>query len=526
MIPTHHWARSFVVTEDDVETIVGHLLDTETPLNIHDLARVVVQRRLELDRQQFEQRYKDVVPFSPSAAYAQGQRLIFPALKFATGVVISTRPGNNPEYGDFEVIEVEFDSILTGRRKFASQLTVPHKLTQSDFNGGAAFPGQQQISADDILAEYGTEIEAKLEAELRQHSDLVSIAGLWFPKSLIAEVNLGHLHLTEAVLDINGGGPLSPEEILEQIGGLGDMPLPLQVLSLNYALNKDERFDEVGPAGKVLWYLRRLEPPEVLNTPPMLKYHPIDYDPALLTPEMRALEVEIGDEWSDLPEVKETPQELQLVLNYPHRRQGTLPLNAGMRQIFPTARRTQRIAVTLVDGQDGEEFPGWVVRGDRYVVGLNKLYRKHRLPVGAIVIIRPGTEQGKIVIDFRPHNARTEYVRLVVNRDGNLVFDEQKRAIAADYDELMILGADDLQAVDALHQSVSGKRVQLHALLKHLLNELSRNNTQGTVHGKTLYSAVNVVRRCPPGPIFATLAASPDFDYMGNNVWKLSGASS
>lgn len=524
MIPTHHWARSFAVTEDDVETVVGFLLDNETPLNIHDIARVVIDHRIQIDITQFEQRYKNVVPFTPDASYAPGQKLIFPALRFATGAVVAARPGNNPDYGPFEVIEVEFDSVLSGRRKFASQLTVPHKLMDSAADGGTSLPGYSQVTADDILTEFGADIKARIEERLRQHHDLVSVAGLWFPRSLIAEVNVGHLHLAEAVLDMSGGGPLLTEDILEQIGGLGEMPQPLQVLSLNYALNNDDRFDEVGPAGTVLWFLRRLEPPEVLNTPAMLKYQPIEYDRALLMPEMLELEAEIGDEWSDLPEVSGIPDELTLIVNYPHRRQGTLPLNAGMRQIFPTARRTQRIAVTLVDGQDGEEFSAWVVRGDRYVVGLSKLYRKHRLPVGAVVVVSPSDEQGKIVIDFRPHRARTEYVRLVVNRDGNMVFDEQKRAIGADYDDLMILGADDLQSVDALHQSVSGKRVQLHALLKQLVHELSRNNPQGTVHGKTLYSAVNVVRRCPPGPIFATLAASPEFEYVGNNVWKLSPA--
>ena len=45
----------------------------------------------------------------------------------------------------------------------------------------------------------------------------------------------------------------------------------LQAFSLNYALQEDTRFDEVGPAGQLLWYLRRLEPPEVLYPPRRLE---------------------------------------------------------------------------------------------------------------------------------------------------------------------------------------------------------------------------------------------------------------
>ena len=45
----------------------------------------------------------------------------------------------------------------------------------------------------------------------------------------------------------------------------------LQIFSLNYALFNDERFDEVGPAGEVLWFLNRLEPAEVISTPAVVE---------------------------------------------------------------------------------------------------------------------------------------------------------------------------------------------------------------------------------------------------------------
>jgi hypothetical protein len=47
---------------------------------------------------------------------------------------------------------------------------------------------------------------------------------------------------------------------------------------------------------------------------------------------------------------------------------------------------------------------------------------------------------------------------------------------------------------------------------------------QNTVHAKTIYSAVNMVRRCPPGPIFAELVRQPCFISMGENYWRFNAS--
>ena len=88
---------------------------------------------------------------------------------------------------------------------------------------------------------------------------------------------------------------------------------------------------------------------------------------------------------------------------------------------------------------------------------------------------------------------------------------------------MIIVGVSNLPDVDSLGKELQAKRVPLAQLLRGLLLELSKQNPQGTVHSKVLYSTLNVLRRCPPGPMFATLLANPDFDYVGGNYWKLSG---
>jgi len=41
------------------------------------------------------------------------------------------------------------------------------------------------------------------------------------------------------------------------------------------------------------------------------------------------------------------------------------------------------------------------------------------------------------------------------------------------------------------------------------------------VHAKTVYSAVNLVRRCPPGPIFAILTSDARIQEIGGGLYRL-----
>jgi hypothetical protein len=514
------WARNFVVTQDDLDFLTGLLLDRETPLPTQALTAALVAHRIELENAQISEQYRGVRVFNPAEQYEPGQRVLFPAFDEAIGVVDAVRPGNNAAYGEYQVMQVQ---LAGQKREFAVDYAA-HPLVATD-PALLTLPGANTFTAEDVLAEHEPELRARVDAALRDEPEIVSVAGLWFPRSLMLEPNEGHLYLAEAVLDLASGGPLETGQLLDEIGGIGDAPRELQIFSLNSALNADPRFDEVGPAGQVLWYLRRAEPPEVLTTPEPLRYTPVDYERDLLSAEMRALEAEIRDEWSDVPATVEPGQPVSLTLIYPHRRAGTLPLNQDLQQVFPTARSTPRIALTLIDGQDGEQFPGWVVREGRYVVGLTALYRKHRLPVGALMTVRPGDTPGTVIVDFNAHRPRTEYVPIITPKDGRIGFEYHKRPIGAAYDDQMILGADDVEAVDALFEAAQQHRRPLPVIVSQLMNELSRSTPQGTIHAKTLYSAVNVLRRTPPGPVLAALADSDDFEHVGNNHWRISAHS-
>jgi hypothetical protein len=514
--PTQHWANNFIVEEDDVDFLVNYLLENETPLTSHALAKVLVTRRLEIEAAEIEERYKDAKIYSPAESYAPGTRVIFPAMEFAAAEVTGVRDGHNPELEHFKVIAVDFGDGKP--REFAAEYGLPHQLSEEVTHSVAALMSDD-MNADQILEDAGETIIVTVEVALQEASSLMRVARTWFPEELMLELSEGHLNLAEAVLDMMEGGPLTPEEIIENMGGLDEnTPLSLQVFSLNAAMKKDRRFDEVGPSGQVLWYLVRMEPDGVQAQPGILRYVPSQYDHSLLDANALRVEKEIADELTDDLPLADAP-EATITLIYPHRRAGTLPLNNKLLPIFPTAQRTDKIYITLVDAVDQETFVGWVVPQEQYIYGLLPLYEKYGVPVGAFINVRPGDEPGHIIIDFAKHRDRSEWVRLFVPRGETIAFENTKRPIGVDFDDLMILGIDELDAVDELASKLRGRPLPM--ILRAIIPEIGKLSPQGAAHAKTIYSALNVVRRCPPGPILAMLAANPDFENLGDNYWRV-----
>jgi hypothetical protein len=155
------------------------------------------------------------------------------------------------------------------------------------------------------------------------------------------------------------------------------------------------------------------------------------------------------------------------------------------------------------------------------VYGLAPLYEKYRLPIGAKVTARQGATPDRIEIDAHVHKARTEWVPVFRLQGDAPHFETIRRPIEADYDQLMLIGVDQLAELDQLVKQAQTGKKSLTAILKMLLPSLGKLTPQGAAHLKTIYTAVNLLRRCPPGPIFATLEANPDFTSIGGEYWKL-----
>jgi hypothetical protein len=517
-----YW-EEFETTEEDVEYLYNHLLDLETPLTSKELVAALIKERIRQAQRIFEESHvnsEDV--YMPKGTYQIDQSLVFPAFGYRRAHVINQRSGNNPELGEFHVIGVAFEN--GEQKEFAAGysehvLNDPPKIDLS----------HPSLNLDEVMKDNEESLVATLEDALDEQPGFVRIAGRWFPRALLMDINIGQLNLAEAVLDMAGGGPLPTSSLLEQIDVPKGLNSKLMDFSFDLALQEDPRFDEVGPSGETLWFLNRLEPPEVLEPPVYLRFSGIDYDRSLLTPPMLELERSLDDELSPVVTAARPSDQsrVDMRLIFPHLRAGTLPLSARLRHLFPTAYEAPRIRFMFVDGHNGNKFPGWVVRGKRFIFGLGEWYKTHGLMPGSIVQVQKGENAGEVVVRAEVRRATRDWVRTVlVGSDGGIVYAMLKQPVSTMLDDRMALAIPDYEALDELWTRSPKDQVSFERVVVNTMRELARLNPQSHVHASELYAALNVVRRCPPGPILALLASRPWFNHVGDLHYRFSDSES
>lgn len=507
-----YWGSKFTLTEADIEQIYNHFIEVERPQTAVELTRVVITFRVADETNQVKKRLSGRTIYQPQSSFNVGDELVFPALQFTYGTVTAVRDGHNPQEGPFRVITIDFGDKA---REFVADLKSPHMLNATE---GNALAELVDVDIDQVMEQHGSQIIAKLTTEMQSRQEFVHLGREWFVKGLMAEVNIGHLHLTEAVLEMNNGGPLPVSEILPHLDMDPSLRPEVLSFSLNYALLQDGRFDEVAPKGQVAWFLRRLEPEGVQQTPERLRYSPIPYDRALLSPQLILLERELDDEWSEL-EPSPGQQLVVFTLLFPHRHAGVIPLSTRIRPLLPPSS-SPRQRIILVDDETNEEIQAWVVQQERYVYGLSDWYNRHEIPIGGFVHLRTGPEPGILSLGYDRRRAQREWVRLATAVDNHIHFELKRRSVGCGFDDLMIVGTDTIIAVDALWRRAETQQRTIASLLAEIFPQLAQLNPQNTVHAKTLYSAINLLRRVPPAPLFAELVRHPAFQPVGDHYWQ------
>ncbi len=512
-LPNEYW-QNLQVTPQDVENLHTILFERETPLTTRDLVGELVDFRIRAEKQAEEKkRTAGGQTFLPKNTYSIGDELVFPALGWKQGRVSAVRAGSNPQVGTFDVITVDFHDQSS--RMFAAGLA-SHALNEAPIETVS----DDEMSATAVIHEFGLALEKKLEASFAADEGLVKIAGRWFPRALLVDINQGQLNLVEAVLDMAGGEPLQTSDLMKDTELPTGINPKLVEFSLNHALQEDDRFDEVGPAGQVLWCLRRLEPDFVREVPPQLRYNELEHDRSALTPEMLALEAQLDDELTEeeAADAREDVSSVTITLIYPHLRAGTLPVSRRTRKLFPTAYETPRVRFTLVDGKTGQRIPAWVVLEHGYVFGLREWYKAHQLIPGSLVEVRKGEKPGEVIVEAKLQRSSKDWVRTVmVGSDGGFVFATLKQPITAEFNDRMVVHVPDFKVLDPIWE----KKRSFEDLLLMVMRELSKSNPQGHVHAQELYAAVNLVRRVPPAPIFAALETNPRFKHVGDLHFRL-----
>jgi hypothetical protein len=244
----------------------------------------------------------------------------------------------------------------------------------------------------------------------------------------------------------------------------------------------------------------------------------VEYDHRLLDETMINLERRLDDEWSDLVATPEVKEPVEVVLIYPHRRSGTLPLSSRLARVFPTGR-THRIRFLFRDVDTGEEMEGWVVRERRFVYGLSEWYEEYEVPVGARLELSRAEEPGVILIRRLGRRTRREWVRVAAPEEERLTFEMSRFPVSSEVNDQMVIMMEDLTAVDSVRDRMRANRLSLDDVVAEIVPELAKLSPQGMVHSATLYSAVNMVMRTPPGPIMVTLMSDDRFVPMGDNYW-------
>ena len=516
-----YW-RKFAPDVEDTAYVRDLIIETAGPMAASELARAVVYRRIHEERERIRGLLERGRFYRPADSFEEGEELVFPALEFATGMVVGKRDGRWPGHEPFHVIEVQFES---GSREFASGFQESHRLNESvDRDSGLDEP----VGPAAIFERFGGLVPAALEEALSSGSE----AGFayydhrWFLRELMPNVHIGYLNLAEAVIEVaweqaRGGRanqrPLTTDEILAQMDIQGAPSKEIARFALELALGNDERFADVGGDGGHLWLLRRLIPEHVLEVPARLRYEPVSFSIEAVPTEVLSLVWGIADELSTMAASAgsrpEERQSVEFVLTYPHWRAGTMPVTPAVATVLP--RRDDGISVvTLVDEANSERLTAWVSHKRRFVSSLGQWYASHQVPAGAYITLGRTASPEVLTLGYRAkRRTQREYVRLALVEGDKLTFEIRRQPMGIEFDETMIIMDENTEATDRLWRRAAAGSRPVSELLREVFPELAKLSPQGSVHFNTLYTAVNVLRRCPPEPILAEL--SLDWRYVG-----------
>jgi hypothetical protein len=511
-----YWLKEFAIHEEDVEYLYEWLVEESEPRIIDELSLKVIERRCDREEEAILKQGDRGVIYQPQDEYEVGQRIVLPAFEYVAAEVLAVREGNNPRYGPFHVIQVQLENESTPR-EFAAGLMVDHVL-----KGSAALleDSGDRLSPEQLYELHGPNVRERLHDALLQSEDFVHFGGRWYLRGLIPEVTPFHLNIAEALID-ERAQPLTISQLLEEVGLPPESKVSVQTYALSHALSQDPRFTEVSVSDKSAWYLSNLIPAGVRQKPARLVPAYRAHGGEWLNRELRDFVVELGDEADELKEMPETipgsTDSVQIFLNYPHRREGTLPLTARALGLL-LEKPDERFMVTFLDQRNKEEIPGWMVPAQGYAWGLGDWYQRHGVPIGAVLELRRGGDPFTFLISCEKGRRRGEWIREARASNGRLTFSMQRKAYTCRYDKHLLMDEGPVDALDSLWVTAEDAQ-SLFEYLTEIFLELAKLSGQGLVHAKTLYSAMNLTRRCGATPIFAELTRRACFDPVGDGNW-------
>nr|MBC7244337.1 hypothetical protein [Chloroflexota bacterium] len=511
-----YWLSEFAVHKEDIEYLYEWFVEENEPRSIDELCLRIIERRCQREEEALSSSGKGTI-YQPRDKYEIGQRLVFPVFDYASGEVLSVREGHNPRYGSFRVIQVQLENESTPR-EFAAELTQDHILNRSAalFEESAGL-----LSPEQLYQQYGATVRERLQVALQQSAEFVHFDGQWFLRGLMPEVTPFHLNIAEAMIDVQGR-PLSITQLLQEVELPAEANASAKAYALGYALSQDQRFVKIGAGDKATWYLANLMPASALYKPTRLIPLYRAQGGEWLNRELHDFVAEIEDEADQLETMPAmapgSVDSAQILLIYPHRREGTLPLTPQALSLLPEIP-AERFMVTFIDQRTREEIPGWMVPAERYAWGLGEWYHRHGLPIGSVIELRRGNEPFTFFISYEEGKRRREWIKEAKVFNNRLTFSVQQKAYTCRYDKHLLIDEGPVEELDRLWLNAAEKAPPLFDYLTEIFPELAKLSGQGLVHAKALYSAVNLTRRCGAVPLFAELTRHACFDPVGDGNW-------
>ncbi len=502
-------------TSPDIERAYAFLLERGNAASSREIATHLIEWHIRAEEKRLAEAAARRAPiYQPKETFAIGQHLIFSALDNREGVITQVRASDNPRIAPFQVVTVNLEGE-SAPREFATAYTAPHVLNQDP-----AARAELMMPPAEAIAQYGETVRAALVQRLSADKEFVRLDDGWFLRGLLPEIHAGYLNLAEAAIE-QSNDALRTTDLLKIFEFPDSIKKSAATFALNVALANDARFEDVGPSNDPRWFLTRLEPSEARERPRILEAAPARK--FSLPSELETIAAELHDEADlngDANSAPSTPRdEITLILTYPHRRAGTLPLTPSVRALLPAFERP-RLQIHFVDATTQEKFAGYAVKDGYYLAGLTNWFNARKLSPGAYIALKRGGNPLTLVIDYQAQRERGLWVRVARGINGQLTFSQEKRPVAHKSDEEMLIVIGDPLGLETAAQKAREQH-SLAALLEEIFPELAKLSGAGRVHAKTLYSAVNLIRRAGPRAVLSALTESSAFSSVGGGYFVL-----
>ena len=501
-------------TNEDVERLYGFILERGAPVASGELVAHIIEWRVRDEERKLAELAARKSPlYQPKQTYAVGQSVIFTTLGNREGVIQAIRDGENPRIGSFQVMSVQLPDE-TESREFAMGYTSAHPLNVDQTQKAVSLG----VTPEQAVLQYGTQVRAAIEKRLGTDKEFVRLGEEWFLKGLLPQIHEGYLNLAEAAIEQTGDAVRTGE--LVKMLDLAGAKKSAAIFALNAALAKDSRFEDLGSTGDPRWYLAHLIPAEAIERPRVLEI--VGTRPVSLSGEMESIAAELLDEAdaNGVPSTQPvTPRaEITLVLTYPHRVAGTLPITPAVYGMIPAFTKP-RLKLTLIDALTQDKIPGFAVRDGNYIAGLTQWFTSRKLSPGALITLKRGSDPLTLMIEYQPLRERSLWVRVARGTNGQLTFSQEKRPVSHKYDEEMLIVVGDPVSIERAAQNTRDHK--LSGLLENIFPELAKLSGAGRVHAKTLYSAVNLIRRSSARAVLGALNESRSFTSVGGGYFVL-----